>query len=148
MGTWEEIILTIQTFFKAKDNILYYWTSVKIKISMTCVYEDYKVKIKMVQKQLLQLKLKFLLDYNMKIVGDSRRDINITQGCFFQVGRNKQIFGCRRGFLSPFPSKENTATEATDFWLENKVLHNSLCFFIILLALSYICFTCYHYKNH
>ena len=30
---------------------------------MTCVYKEYKVKTKMVQEQLLQLKMKFLLGY-------------------------------------------------------------------------------------
>ena len=38
-----------------------------MKVSITCVYKEYNVKIKMVQKQLLQLKM-FLLGYNMKIV--------------------------------------------------------------------------------
>ena len=40
----------------------------KIRISMTCVWKEYKVKIKMVQEKWLQLKMKFLLGYNMKIV--------------------------------------------------------------------------------
>ena len=35
---------------------------------MTCVYKMYKVKMKVVQEQLLQLKMKFLLGYNVKIV--------------------------------------------------------------------------------
>ena len=35
---------------------------------MTCVYKKYEVKIKMLQERWLQLKIKFLLDYNMKIV--------------------------------------------------------------------------------
>ena len=35
---------------------------------MTCVYKEYEVKIKMVQDQWLQLKMKFLLGHNMKIV--------------------------------------------------------------------------------
>ena len=33
---------------------------------MTCVYKKYEVKIKMLQEQWLQLKMKFLLRYNMK----------------------------------------------------------------------------------
>ena len=41
---------------------------IKIKISMTCMYQEYEVKIKMVQELWLQVKMKFLLDYNMKIV--------------------------------------------------------------------------------
>ena len=40
----------------------------KTKISMTCVYKQYEVKMKMVQKQQLHLKMKFLLGYNMQIV--------------------------------------------------------------------------------
>ena len=35
---------------------------------MTCAYKEYGGKIKMVQEQWLQLKMKILLDYNMKIV--------------------------------------------------------------------------------
>ena len=35
---------------------------------MNCVYEEYQVKIKIVQEQWLQLKVKFLSGYNMKIV--------------------------------------------------------------------------------
>ena len=35
---------------------------------MACVYKEYEVKIKMVQEQWLQLKMKFLLGYNMTIV--------------------------------------------------------------------------------
>ena len=33
----------------------------------TCVYKEYKVKVKMVQEQWLQLKMKFLLVYYMKM---------------------------------------------------------------------------------
>ena len=45
------------------------WTSIKIiKIIMNCVYKEYEVKIKMVHEQWLQLKITFLLDYNIKIV--------------------------------------------------------------------------------
>ena len=39
-----------------------------MKISMTCVYKEYEVKIKMVQEQWLQLEMKFLLGYSMKII--------------------------------------------------------------------------------
>ena len=35
---------------------------------MTFAYKEYEVKIKMVQEQWLQLKMKFLLDFNMKII--------------------------------------------------------------------------------
>ena len=40
----------------------------KIKISMTRVYKDYELEIKVVQDQWLQLKMRFLLGYNMNIV--------------------------------------------------------------------------------
>ena len=33
---------------------------------MSCMCKEYEGKIKMVQEQLLQLKMKFLLGYNMK----------------------------------------------------------------------------------
>ena len=33
---------------------------------MACVYKEYEIKIKMVQEQCLELKMKFLLSYNMK----------------------------------------------------------------------------------
>ena len=35
----------------------------KIKISMTCISKEYKIKTKMTQEQLLQLKIKFSLGY-------------------------------------------------------------------------------------
>ena len=35
---------------------------------MTCVCKEYEVKIKMLQEQHLQLKMKFLLGYSMKIL--------------------------------------------------------------------------------
>ena len=35
---------------------------------MTCVYEEYKFKIKVVQEQSLQLKMKALLGYNMELL--------------------------------------------------------------------------------
>ena len=68
--TWREVILTIRTFFKAKNlNIeLKYWTLIKIKIGVTCVHKEYEIKIKLVHMQWLQLKMKFLVVYNMKIV--------------------------------------------------------------------------------
>ena len=38
-------------FSKLKRTFCKYWTSIKIKISMTCVYKEYEIKIKMVQQQ-------------------------------------------------------------------------------------------------
>ena len=35
---------------------------------MTCVFKKHEIKIKMVQEQWICLQMKFLLDYNMKIV--------------------------------------------------------------------------------
>ena len=35
---------------------------------MTCVYKEYKVKIKMVQEQWVQLKVKFVLGHNIEAV--------------------------------------------------------------------------------
>ena len=40
----------------------------KIKIGITCVYKRYEVKREIVQQQRLQLKMKFLLGYGLKIV--------------------------------------------------------------------------------
>ena len=54
--TWGEVISTIRTFIKAKNSFL--WI-LNIK--------EYEIK-KMVQEQWLQLKIKFLQGYNMKIV--------------------------------------------------------------------------------
>ena len=46
-----------------------YWTSIKIKINMTCVSEVYEIKTKMEQEQWLQLKIMLcLLSYNLKII--------------------------------------------------------------------------------
>ena len=40
------------------------------------MYKDYKVKIKMLQEQWLQLKMKFLLGYNMKTGREVDGEIN------------------------------------------------------------------------
>ena len=60
---------------------------------MTCVYERYEIKIKMVKEQLLQLKMKFLLGYNLKIGIQLEDDKKLVGeftggvGKIFQVGR-------------------------------------------------------------
>ena len=63
--------MTIQTFLKAKNSILPHSVnteqSIKIKISMACVSKEYEVITKMVQEQWMQLKMTFLLGYNLKI---------------------------------------------------------------------------------
>ena len=50
VGTWGGVILTIWTFSKLKPVFCKYWTSIKIKTSMTvtCIYKEYEVKVKMV----------------------------------------------------------------------------------------------------
>ena len=45
------VIWTIQTYFNAKDNILYIFDINKTKISMTRVSKYYEAKIKDVQEQ-------------------------------------------------------------------------------------------------
>ena len=60
----------LKSFSKLKTTFCEYWTLIKIKTSMTCEYKDYECKTKMVQEQWLQLKKKFLLDYeNCHLVG-------------------------------------------------------------------------------
>ena len=56
----------IRTFFKAKISFL--WKSIKIKINMICVSKVNEIKTKMEQEQSLQLKILFLLGYNLKVV--------------------------------------------------------------------------------
>ena len=51
---------------KLKTTFCKYGTPIKIKIGMICVYKEYEVK--KVQEQRLQLKMKFLLGYNIKVV--------------------------------------------------------------------------------
>ena len=45
-----------------------YWTSIKIKINMTCASKEYDIKTEMELEQRLQLKILFLLGYNLKII--------------------------------------------------------------------------------
>ena len=69
-GWWEceeDLFLQFKLFLELKTPFYEYWTSVKIKISMTCVSKDYEIKTKIVQEQWLQLKKTFLLGYNLKI---------------------------------------------------------------------------------
>ena len=55
----EEWFCLTEPFSEPETAFCKHWTSIKIKISMTCVYKEYEVKIEIV---------KFLLGYNMKIV--------------------------------------------------------------------------------
>ena len=49
----------LKPFSKLKTTFCKYWTFIKINISMTCIYEDYEGKIRIVQEQWLQLKWSF-----------------------------------------------------------------------------------------
>ena len=56
---WEsdkEWFCIFEPFSKLKSRFCKYWTPTEIKISMTCMYKDYKFEIKIVQEQLLQQK--------------------------------------------------------------------------------------------
>ena len=65
-GGEEEWFWQFEPFSKLKTAFCEYWTSDKIKISVTCVSKEYEVKAKMVQEQWLQLKMTLLLGYNLK----------------------------------------------------------------------------------
>ena len=64
----EEWFRLFEPFSMLEKLFCKYWTSIKMKIIITCVYKEYKIKMKMVQERWLQLKMKFLLGYNLKIV--------------------------------------------------------------------------------
>ena len=69
-GWWkpeEEWFWRSEPFSKLKTAFCEDWTSIKIKISMTCVSKEYEIKTKMVQEQWLPLQM-LLLSYNLKIV--------------------------------------------------------------------------------
>ena len=71
VGIWGRVNFTIWTFSRVKTTFCKYWTSIKIKITMTWVCKENEDKIKMVEEEWLQLKIQVLLDllnYNMKIV--------------------------------------------------------------------------------
>ena len=55
-------------FWKLKAAFCEYWASAKIKISMTFVFKEYEFKIKKAHVQWIQLKMKFLVGYNLEIV--------------------------------------------------------------------------------
>ena len=59
IGCWEpeeEWFWLFKPFSKLKMTFCKYWASSKIKISMTCQYKEYEVKIEIVQEQGLQLR--------------------------------------------------------------------------------------------
>ena len=77
----------------------------KTKISATCVYKMFEVKMKIVQEQRQQLKMKFLLGYNMKVFiqkGDKKLMAGIFPG-----GREWTNFQLVGG-LPTIPSAEKT----------------------------------------
>ena len=71
IGRWDsqEWFWSFEHFWKLKTTFCKYWTSIKIKISMACVYKEYRSygtgAMVLVLEQWLQLKMKFLLGYNM-----------------------------------------------------------------------------------
>ena len=67
VGTSGDVLLTIQTFFKVKTAFHEYWASVKIKISMTCVYTVWNWN-KKGTGAMTTAKMKFSLVYNIEIV--------------------------------------------------------------------------------
>ena len=82
-------------FSKLKTRICKYWTLIKIKITMTCVYKKYKCKMKIVQEQWLQLKWSFFWFMTRKLLFSGRTNLWWGQqkycGCgllggFFQMG--------------------------------------------------------------
>ena len=76
--TWwwkpEKWFWPFEPFSRPKTTFCKYWTFIKIKIGLTCVYNEYEVKIKKVKVQWLQPKIKFLVCYNINfwlVGGDS-----------------------------------------------------------------------------
>ena len=64
----EEWFWSCKPFSKIKATFCKYWTSIKIKIGMTCVYKEYKVKIKMVQEQMATAKNDFFWIITWKLL--------------------------------------------------------------------------------
>ena len=64
----EERFWRFEPFSKLNSFLCKYWTSIKTKINMTCVPKEYKIRTKLKEEQWPQLKMLFLLGYNLKIV--------------------------------------------------------------------------------
>ena len=115
-GWWEsgkEWFWPLEPFSKLKTTCCKHWTLVKIKISMACVYKEYRGKTKMVQEQWLQLKVKILLNYSMKLF-ISVGGINLWWGDFSWWGRDDWVFG-QWGRDSPIcPSRENPVAPSSE----------------------------------
>ena len=119
-GTWGGVTLAISPFSKLKTSFRECWTSIKIKIKKTCVSKEYKIKIKIEKEQWLQLKILFLLGYNLKTVvlwgggvdfwWEEGGNTNLVEGESFGRARfsrwervNEQIFGLWWGLSPPPP---------------------------------------------
>ena len=119
-GIWGRVILMIRAFFKAKNSFLRILNINKIKFSMTCLSKEYEIKTKLEQEQWLQLKLTFLLVYNLKIViqwgeltfGGGEVYWGERRQSFSRWGGNEQIFSWWLG-LPSFPLSRKTLYAAT-----------------------------------
>ena len=104
VGIWGGVILTIQIFLTAKKKFCKYWTLIKIKISMTCMYKEHNVK-KLVQEHWIKLKMKFLWGYTK---GGTFGEGDSTWGNSSWWRGDDQIF-CWLGWTAPhLPSRENS----------------------------------------
>ena len=74
----------LEPFSKVKATFCKYWTLIKIKISMICVYKEYEAKIIMMQEQWLDLKISFYRVITWKLLFSG-------EGTF--GGRNKNLVG-------------------------------------------------------
>ena len=105
---WEseaEWIWQFEPFPKLKTAFCEYWTSIKIKISMTCVSQEYEIKTKIIQEQWLQLKITFLFGSNLKffyLVGELTFGGGSLMEEDFSRWGDEQIFGWW-GRLPPIP---------------------------------------------
>ena len=64
--TWRKWFWPFKPFSRPKTSTFCkYCTLIKIKTGLTCAYKEYEVKIKVVQVQWLQPKMKFLVCYNI-----------------------------------------------------------------------------------
>ena len=66
VGIWQGVFLTIWTFSKANKNIILYILYLKPKLAWPVCTKS--IKIKVVQQLLPQIKMRFLLGYNIEIV--------------------------------------------------------------------------------
>ena len=69
-GTWGWVVLTIQTFFKAKNSFLWILKFNENQNFHASVSKEYESETKIEQEQWLQLKMLFLLGYNFLFNGE------------------------------------------------------------------------------